>query len=323
MYKVFTQPASELSFLRDVILGWPLPIVVDESGEVVFEQMDEVLSWHPEYYGHALRRGSTVAFEFLERSANLTGIGRSLHDSRKLLRRLENSVNYVYMAHPFGFYAFGHFFDSVQRLRYALERVSEPFKVLHSNSSRIVEFEGHMRRLGVSSDQLINLSEPCVVPRLWITPWQSPPAQLTIDAYSWIYDRYTRGLDPQMRYKLYLTRNHVRPGFRGVTNEEMVVELLVGNGFNILRGDEPLDEMLKLFYGAKVIVGPHGSQFANAMFCQEGCVIREYCPSNRLDYSFKRKTKKTSAYQHISVPADEQFNIEIDLGGLVNFIDEF
>ena len=83
-----------------------------------------------------------------------------------------------------------------------------------------------MELLGVAKSRLVHIAEPTVVPKLWIGPWQSRPAQLAHDCYNWIYDKYTVDSSSEPRHRLYLSRNHVRPGWRSVTNESTVVAYL-------------------------------------------------------------------------------------------------
>jgi hypothetical protein len=322
MYSVFVKPPLEVTLLENVIVGHPRGILVDPQGQLIIDQLDEVLAWTPRYYGRDIRDGSTLAREKERRIAMLTAEAADLHARRDALRRLGSDADHVYMVHPFGHIAFGHLFDSLQRLYPVLPVVPRPFRVLHSNSRQIVGFETHMRLLGVAAEQLLTLRESVVVPRLWISPWQCFPAGLTSQTFDWIYRRYTENLRARAPTRLYLSRNHVRPGARSVLNEGEVLDFLQQHGFIVVRGTEPLEEILGLFNAAKVIVGPHGSLFANTMFCAADCRILEYCPANRVDRSFLTKRKLTSSYKQILIEADESFNITIPLDGLRQLVSE-
>jgi capsular polysaccharide biosynthesis protein len=119
---------------------------------------------------------------------------------------------------------------------------------------------------------------------------------------------------------LYLSRNHVRPGVRGVINEDEVIKYLTSRNFTILNGAESLEETYYLFSRATKIIGPHGSLFANTMFCKEDCHILEYCPSNRIDGTFLNKLKKAKKYKQIIVESDESFNIFIDIETMTSIL---
>jgi capsular polysaccharide biosynthesis protein len=133
------------------------------------------------------------------------------------------------------------------------------------------------------------------------------------DVFDWMLDRYKNYfcINDGPRTKLYLTRNHIKPGSRGVLNENDFINKLKEAGFLVVRGDESLEDIYKLFSAAALIVGPHGSLFANTIFSSESCRIYEFCPNNRVDTSFFRKNKKSHHYEHLLQDADDKFNITI------------
>ena len=321
MYKVFVQPQSELSHLQDVVLTWPEGAIGLANGELALEHMDEVLAWRPRFYKKSIRLGSSLAAELDSRHQALRALVAKAAEPGEQLPQLDPDVNYIYMAHPFGFYAFGHLFDSLQRLIHAVGKVPEPFKVLHFKSARIVDFESHLEKFGVRRDQLELVKKTVRVKHLWISPWQTHPAGLAGAAFHAIYDRYTHGQPKSPRTRLYLTRNHVKQGARGVLNEAEVVHFLKRKGFQVLNGSEPLDTIVGLFHRAQLVVGPHGSLLANTMFCQPDCTVIEYCHSNRLDLSFKTKTKLCKDYRHHLIGADSSYNIEIPIDHLAMQLD--
>ena len=303
MHRVFVAPEHELTEYANVIVDGRTGVLVGPRGRFVLEQADEVLYWHPETLARSTRRGSSLEHEELQRTQYFTLYASKLMDFRPRMRKLDPEINYIYMLHPFGWYAFGHLFDSFQRLRHAIGVVPEPWKILHSRADRIVGFEQHLSKLGVEPEQLIELNnETVIVPKLWISPWQSPPAQLTDESFDWIFDSYTKDVPSGRPQRLYLSRNHVRDGERNVLNEEKVTGFLRERGFHVLYGTEDFDEILFRFYHAELIVAPHGSLLANTMFCgTEGCRILEFCPDNRVDRSFKGKLKKATRLHTASV----------------------
>lgn len=322
MYKFHVAPEKELTEYRNVIVDHLTGIIVDETGKLVVEQADEALLWLPEAIFRTTRAGSDQDNEMRVRQLWLQRLARRLHDERDSFEELDPEVNHISMLHPFGWYAYGHLFDSVQRLYHALGTVPAPWKVLHSRADRVVDFSRHMNFLGVAQDQLIHVARPLRVPRLWVSPWQERPANFNPEIYDWIYRRYTGSVQQTRPLRLYLSRNHVKPGERGVSNEAEVVAALKEKGFRVLTGKEPLGSIVGAFHNAEMIVAPHGSLLANCMFCKPSCRVLEFCPDNRRDYSFQSKLKKMSDYRHRLVPADEKYNIEIPLGEVMAFVDE-
>ncbi len=315
MYRVFTAPDEEVSVYEDVILDGQTGILIDSTGKLIKEQADEALFWLPTTLSRSLRAGSTKEFEETRRTDFLKTRAQILHAERNALSRLDTDINYIYMMHPFGFFAFGHFFDSIQRLYQSLQIVPTPRKILHSDARRIVEFTTHMQKIGVHSDDLVCVSKRIAVrvPRLWISPWQEWPAKIHPEIFNWLYRAYTRSVSRTEPTRLYLSRNHVRAGERGVLNENTLLKLLDAHNFQILDGSESLETILSLFNNAEMIIAPHGSMLANTMFCQSHCRIIEFCPDNRKDLSFKLKIKKTQHYEQIFCSADNNYNIEIPL----------
>lgn len=149
MHRVFVSPPEEFSLLKDVTLVYPRGLILDSSGHVVLDQMDEVLSWLPDWYGKNNRSGNEKERILLDRTRILNEIAIVAHAGRRAMTRLDESVDYLYVCHPFGFFAFGHLFDSLQRLRYWDQIPGDRKKVIHSSASRIVDFQRHMKRFGV------------------------------------------------------------------------------------------------------------------------------------------------------------------------------
>jgi capsular polysaccharide biosynthesis protein len=234
------------------------------------------------------------------------------------------------MAHTFGWYAFGHFQDSLQRLFPVRDKlIKGTFKLVVSNHGRIVGFNEHISTLldfNVDNDDFIELKKDNIYFfKKLIVPYS--PALLTNythETYLWMtkkyFSKYIDSSDSSEIAGIYLSRNHVTPGRRSVKNESEVIDFLKLKGFKILYGTENLTEIINSFFRAKVIIGPHGSLFANTILCKDSCQIYEFCPDNRQDFSFRDKYKAASQYNHILTPADSKFNISIDLQFLTKIL---
>ncbi|MCU0543367.1 MAG: glycosyltransferase family 61 protein [Oscillatoriaceae cyanobacterium Prado104] len=73
--------------------------------------------------------------------------------------------------------------------------------------------------------------------------------------------------------KLYLSRKSRRQ----VINEAQVREVLQEFDFEIVEdADRSVDEQIRLFAEAAVIVGPHGAAFTNLLWCQPGTKVMEF-----------------------------------------------
>jgi len=274
------------------------------------------MHWVPEPWRRTIRRGYAYEDERLRRTNIVNVLAKSLHCSRSIAKTLDPNINYISMMGVFGWYPYGHFFDSVQRLFRSLQQVPKPWMILHSDQRGITDFEQHMALLGVGTHQLLCISEPVIVPNLWISPLQAAPTDMDPSAYEWIYNCYVKGVSKKRRYRLYLSRNHVRQGTRGVTNEDAVINLLSEYDFTTVKGNESLDKIIEMFYNADVVVGPHGSLMVNTMFCQSHTRIVDYCPLTRPDYTFQHKHKRATDFRMCMVSGDHNHNIAIPLADL-------
>jgi len=80
----------------------------------------------------------------------------------------------------------------------------------------------------------------------------------------------------RVQRRLYLTR---RNDTRRLTNEEVVWTLLALMGFELVdAGTLPLDEQIRLFSEAAVVVAPHGGALTNLLFAKEATIIELFDP---------------------------------------------
>ena len=86
---------------------------------------------------------------------------------------------------------------------------------------------------------------------------------------------------------IYITRADA--GTRRVINEAEIRQEVMDRGFEIVSlTGVPFLEQVKLFSEAKIIVGPHGAGFTNAVFCQPGSVLIEFLPEQWQINCFER-----------------------------------
>lgn len=311
--------------MHDVDLVSSRGFVLDASGLIVNETVDEHIYWLPKAMHVRWMRDRRFDSKIIEERIafiqyHATEL-RNMAMKSKSVRVLDSSYHYVDLTHPFGWYAFGHLHDSLQRLfniRDWLQGKSDTVRFILSRYSRVNDFIEHMSALvgfKVKSEHMLELREfeTLKCPRLVKPGMPSVYTNFRSDVADWMFDAYGGyfGVTEGPRTRLYLSRNHVKPGKRGVLNEDELLPLLRNNGYEVLTGNENLSQIYEKFSKASHIIGPHGSLFANSIFAPEDCEIIEFCPHNRVDGSFLRKNKKAKNYKQILVDADENFNISI------------
>lgn len=199
-------------------------------------------------------------------------------------------------------YPFGNWYETIASLRFIEE---DNFKILanKSNHPGVSDIELHFELAGFSSDRIYYYDKNTT------TPFAKSLYSPTIDRYigatnaekkhldhtqktwrnqrfQWIRNRYLNHpkvvsvLDNIPR-KLYLSRNYLNSRNanynRKVLNEELeIIPYLQDKGFTIVRGDEPLLNIINYFYSASDIVFPHGSLIHNAIFCNNKPRIIEF-----------------------------------------------
>ncbi len=318
--------SNEADYLENVSVLGSTSLIVDSKRNIVRSTLNEHLYWSP----HTLNR---VWFEdkkilnlmINERFKFLDAIKRLFF---KMLGADQTEVfsddyTYIYIAHAFGWYAFGHLHDSLQRLFSVRNLLVEgKVKLVVSDPYRIVNFHLHLSALigfEVNESDLIVLNPKTLYSfKKLVVPYSPAIAtNYTKETYAWVARGYlTKFVDQSDHSQLsgiYLSRNHVSPGTRSVTNEPQIIDYLSAKGFKVLYGTESLSEIVNSFYRAKVVIGPHGSLFANTIYCQDDCKIYEFCADNRVDHSFRNKFKAAKHYEHQLCPADSAFNIEIPI----------
>ena len=86
---------------------------------------------------------------------------------------------------------------------------------------------------------------------------------------------------------LYITRTDANT--RRIINEAEILKEVLGYGFQVVSlTGVPFLQQVKLFSEARIVVGPHGAGFANAVFCPSGSVLIEFMPERRQIDCFAR-----------------------------------
>jgi hypothetical protein len=135
---------------------------------------------------------------------------------------------------------------------------------------------------GIGPDDVIDSSEiphvraeTLVVPSLASIDERNPPWVSRV-----IRERMVpAGIERVPGKHLYLTRGNARHN-RSVLNEAEVMAVLAPLGFELVEtGGLSIDEQVRTFAEADVIVAPHGASLANLPFCSPGSALVELFPS--------------------------------------------
>lgn len=288
-------------------------IFFDKKGNVLSESLDEHIFWKPECICKFMKNESILNKQVLFRKKTITK--QKINISMDFID-IEHCID---LTHPFNFYAFGHLFDSLQRIHAGKFLIRPKTKFLVSEYDRIIDFTKHLSIWSgreVKDEDLIMVNNSNLrIQNLIFSLSPTIPTEIDKDLYLWIIDSYLNYFKIQKtekQFNLYLSRNHVMPGYRGVSNEQDVIDLLSSKQFIILTGKEPLKDIVNYFANARIVIGVHGSILANTIFCNPDTKIIEFCPDNRICYNFRNTFKMAQNYNHILVQSDEYNNIKID-----------
>lgn len=323
----FTNTSKPYYELRDVYVHHSTGLIFGSDGNPIFELLYEFLYWYPGTIpSDVIRSKSLMIPEIARRYVKVHEFSVSLKNQLEFESEIESFEEFVYLLHCFGWYAFGHLQDTTMRL-HSLPAEFKLFekKLLCSDFRRISDFNLHVLALGGDPDKIVdrrNLSEFIFVESLHVGVNPAPPTTFTSDSYNWMIAGYEGQFSTTTASLpgIYLSRNHVRPGERGVLNNNQVETFLKKRGYLILDGTESLGRIVDLFSRAEVVVGPHGSLFANSIYCKENARIIEYCPKSRPEFSQKNKYKRATDYTQIMLDADVKHNIEIDIDEMARLI---
>lgn len=107
---------------------------------------------------------------------------------------------------------------------------------------------------------------------------------------------------------IYITRGDAT--HRRVINEAEICDDVAALGFEVVSlSGVPFYRQVEMFAEAKIIVGPHGAGFTNAVFCDPGTVLIEFMPTGRVVDCFERLARIGRLTYHSLVCA------EVDTGG--------
>lgn len=166
-----------------------------------------------------------------------------------------------------------HDFDQLLIRNKGLPFQIESLRALGCTLSRVVQEVG---RACFDCERLITVTHPAnYIPSEFAIHYLAGPFAEAVKAQ--------KGSQKKAFYpeKLYLSRLGNR---RQLANEKALIERLSEAGFAICDlGKCSLDEQIRLFENAHVIVGAHGAGFANLVYCQSGTQVIEIFHPNHLE----------------------------------------
>jgi hypothetical protein len=127
--------------------------------------------------------------------------------------------------------------------------------------------------------------------------------------------------------KLYISRNDANN--RRVINETELRDEVLDKGFEVISlSGVSLLQQVELFSEAKIIMGPHGAGFTNAVFCQPGSVLIEFLPEGYNVDCFERLARLVGMEYHaiMGTAGDEQsagifsYDHNVDIAALTTLI---
>jgi hypothetical protein len=300
--------------------------IADQNGDIILQANNENLVWLGgciHRFRSALGYGPLALKRVLQLQQDVT---ERLNEQKPTITVSEPAI---FLGHAFGWHAYGHLHDTLQRLLFLKEILKDRnFRFIVNRYDRIVDFADHLGALlgrDIEPTELIVIdnSSTYIFEELVFSHAPATMTNYTQESLQWMSTSYREFFfDDSLRKPkgLYLSRNHIRPGSRGVSNESEVTEFLAEQNFMTVTGNEPLNLIVNLFAHAELIVGAHGSLFANTFLCGPHCRILEFCPSNRIDVTFKNKLKNTPFYTQEIIEADPSYNICLDISRLAEFV---
>jgi hypothetical protein len=187
--------------------------------------------------------------------------------------------------------------------------------------------------IGIPSDRILSPTKSTYIEadQLIVPSLPGPVYGMTPTLYACSYLRSAflqREEKRKPRRALYITRADAKD--RRVLNETEIREEVLERGFEVVSlSDVPFSEQIQLFSEARIIVGPHGAGFTNAVFCQEGSILIEFMPEGRHIECFERLARFIGLRYHSIVgtrtdPANSRnYDHAVDRAALSGLLRQF
>ncbi len=117
--------------------------------------------------------------------------------------------------------------------------------------------------------------------------------------------------------RLYVSRRDAQA--RGLTNEEEVIALLAPLGFEIVvPGSLTMEEQIRTFAAAEIVVAPHGAGNTNIVFCRPDAILIELVPEavKQCHYWMLASVAGLRYGRLLCAPAPTGLSMTVDIGRL-------
>lgn len=301
--KKITNLPNTLYRIEDCYLIGKTGLLIDTNGQLIKEAIFD--------------RGWYNTEECISR-AEIEKYGPIRNEKNPLLKKLQNYINnyidnynpvkgnrfdskfeYINLTHPFGFYAFGHIWDTLQKL-YEIEKKNVKAKPIINYSKQIIDLPKYFKAFEYkwSNCQIYSLISDTIVyvPVLWHCS-TFPKCQLTDETKPWILDKFKKAYSDAFKQtkpnKLYLVGRQTDCKKGWILNDDQLWNYLKNQGFKRVETFDSLEQAINLFYNAEVVIGPHGAILNNMIWSKSDCVYVEL-RSNQYNIDCWRRCSKTA-----------------------------
>jgi capsular polysaccharide biosynthesis protein len=240
---------------------------------------------------------------------------------------LEEDADFVYFLSMYNIYPYGHIMDHLQPLiKIDTLNLRHPVILKNRTTGHCTEIDKHLKYFGYENNRVLTLDHYILqadkqtklykIKTLWYSSLAASLARWDSNILERVRDKYPRY--EKKPTKLYLSRG---TGSRHVINEDEVANYLKSQGYTVLYGNEPLEQMIQEFTGATEIIFYHGSMIKNILFSEDDPRILEYCSVNRPDVSFvdNARQKGITDYKQVIIDCDGKFNVQLNLDEIKEF----
>jgi hypothetical protein len=144
------------------------------------------------------------------------------------------------------------------------------------------------------------------------------------DAVEWLRVNFSpNGDGVYTSQKLYITRRFAER--RRVVNEEDVCEKLLLRGFHVIAAETlSLEQQIRVFSGAEVVIAPHGAGLVNACFSHNHPAIMELATSDYLNPCFYTLFSALGYPYGVIIcdRGDNQEDIYVNIDQMINCLDK-
>lgn len=183
----------------------------------------------------------------------------------------------------------------------------------------------HQQALEIAgiTNPLVSISTTTPKFRKLIVPSFIAPGGPTPERVQWLRDIVLTKAKPDdtpPTRRIYLSRPPTMG--RSVDNEEAILDILAGYGFEIVRPETlTLMDQARLFHQAKIVLGPHGAGFTNMVFCRPGAIVAEFVSEASRPVLFWTMAKAAGLKYGRMIAALKEERFQVDHDKLRRFLD--